>query len=587
MDPPSVFTLVILAGVLLLLFTEWVPPGVTGLLAIVALVVSGVLSSASAFAGFTNGAVITVGCMYVLSAGITRTGAAALLANKIAARADRHPHRTYVALLLVAMVMSAFVNNTPLVLVFLPLVLGLAAHLGEPPSRLLIPLSFVSILGGMCTLIGTSTNLIVASSLADVSGGAYQLEMFDFARVGVPIAIACAFLMLVLRRFLLPDRPSLGASTTPGVGVEYLTEIEAGPQSPLIGRTIAEIEADDLLGAPLRILEVVRGEVIQVPRPELEIRTGDLFLVKGGPEAVFEVRLGDSQHGTRNLRELALSLFEVLVTPGSPWIGRRVGELALHDRYGASVFALQRHGAHLRVQIDTVRLSAGDVLLVQGTDATREKLRANEGVLVVEGVEEIVRDTRRAPVALAGLGLFVCGAISGLVPIEIAALSAALLLVVSGILNARSAYDAVGWDVLFLVAGTLALGRAFEETGLARTGAHGIVSLAAPYGLHATLGVLLVLATLLTQVLSNNATAAIMTPLAYELGLSFGDSGPLPFVLAVAFGANCCFMTPVSYNTNLLVYGPGGYRFGDFVRPGLPLTLVFLVMAVVLLPLLH
>ena len=302
--------------------------------------------------------------------------------------------------------------------------------------------------------------------------------------------------------------------------------------------------------------------------------------MKGEPEAVLELRVAEGRRASSanrsdTVRGIGLTLFEVVVAPGSPWVGQRVGRLRLHDDFDASVFAVQRHGAHLRQQLDRLILQPGDVLLVQGSEASMRRLREAAGVLVVEGVDQVAREPERAPRAALALAVFVVMAMTGLASIEVAALLAALLAVLSGCISVRRAYDAIGWDVLFVIAGTLALGVACVKTGLAETAATTVVQIVAPYGTRAVLAVILVFAALMTQVVSNNATAAVMTPIAFELGRAVG-ADPLPFVMAVAFGANCSFLTPVSYNTNLIVYGPGGYRFGDFLRLGLPLTIVFL-----------
>lgn len=592
MTTDAVFTLIILGATVALLVTEWLPAGVTGLCAIVSLVLTGVLPSQVAFAGFTNAAVITVASMYVLSTAVVRTGAVAAMADRLAHPERGGPRRAFQLLLLATMLLSGFVNNTPLILIFLPLALGLAQRMEEAPSRLLMPLSFVSILGGSATLIGTSTNLIVASSLSEVSGGSQQLQMFDFARLGVVLAVVGGAMVVLLRRRLLPKRPSLGLQTKRGVAAEYVTEIAIREDDGLCGRSMRDLQSGEGLGEGLRVLELVRGELIRSPQPNLELAAGDLLLVKGDPEAILDLRLAESRRAVDDsrgdaIRGVGLTLFELVVTPGSPWIGSSVNSLHLRDRYDAGLFAVQRHGAHLREQIDNLALQTGDVLLLQGSEHTMRRLRDTAGVLVVEGVDQIARDSRRAPLAILALGAFVLLAVTGTVAVEVAALGAALFTVLTGCLSVQRAYESIGWDVLFVIAGTLALGAACVETGLATAAAHAVIAVAEPWGIRAMLAVVLVFTALLTQVLSNNATAAVMTPIAYQLGLEVGFDNPLPFVMAVAFGANCSFLTPVSYNTNLIVFGPGGYRFGDFARLGLPVTLVFLVIATVLLPILY
>jgi di/tricarboxylate transporter len=585
MNADQIWTLVILIAVLVLLVTEWVPAGITGLIAIVSLALTGVLPTAEAFRGLTNSAVLTVGCMFVISAGIAQTGAAAAAANRITATGLK-PYQTYIALLLLTMVLSGFVNNTPLVLIVMPLILGLSNRMGEPPSRLLIPLSYLSILGGMCTLIGTSTNLITASSLLEVSGGKMAIGMFEFAKLGGILAVVGAGVFLLLRRRLLPERASLGLLTRRGVALEYMTELHVRSDSPLVECTLKEIQEKQLLGDDLRVLEVVRGEVISTPRPGLTLRAGDLLLLKGGPEAVAQLRLKQEQGSLREsgVRRVALTLFEAVITPGSPWVGRKVGALGFRERFGVSIFALQRDGAHLRDKIEHQYLHVGDVLLVQGNEASIHRMRGARGLLVVEGVDTIVKQTDRAPLAAGALLLFLVLAVSGVVAVEVGALLAALLMVLTRCLSPQRAYESVGWDVLFLVAGTIALGLAFERTDLAEITARSVVDFARPFGIRAVLGCLMVLAMLMTQILSNNATAAFMTPLAWQTGNLVDGASPLAFVMAIAFGANCSFLTPISYNTNLLVYGPGGYQFKDYFRAGLPLTVVFLVVAITVLP---
>lgn len=592
MEANAIITLVVLACMVVLLITEWVPPGVTGLLTIAALAASHVLDSRDAFSGLRNPAVITVGCMYVLSAAVARTGAAAQLADRIAkTRTGGNPLNAYLGILAVTMLLSGFVNNTPLVVIFLPLVLGLAHRMGEAPSRLLIPLSFVSILGGACTLIGTSTNLVVAASLYEVSQGKLELGMFDFAPLGVILAVTGGALIVIFRKRLLPIRSSLELPTQKGLAVEYMTELEIHGDSPLLGIDLKEVGSKTLLGQGINILEVVRGEVIRIPRPEVRLEEGDLLLVKGSPEAILQLRLAEEERrgkeGPESVRNVALTLFEVVVTPESDWIGQKISTIEMRDRFDASIFAIQRHGSHLREELGNLRLLAGDVLLIQGSDESLRKLRSSRGVLVVEGVDQISPDTRRAPMAIFALGLFVTLAVSRVIPVEVAALVAALSVVLTRTLSPSQAYASIGWDVLFLVAGTLALGKAFEDTGLAERTALAVIDAAAPFGLHAVLGALLFFTAMMTQVLSNNATAAIMTPVAYELGTAFEGATPILFVMAVAFGANCSFLTPISFKTNLIVYGPGGYRFRDFLRPGIPLTALYLVIAALLLPVLY
>lgn len=599
MSLPAFCSLAILVIGLVVLIADWLPSGLTGLLMILALALLGVLTPEQALAGLVDPAVVAVAAMLVLSAGIERTGAITYVANLFMGGA-RSPTTAYVGLLLAVMVLSAFVNNTPIVLVFMPVVLGLCERMGEPPSKLLIPLSFVSILGGMCTLVGTSTNLVIAGALKQASGGAYTLGMFDFTRLGVILAAAGVVFILLFRKRLLPTRVSLALLSDKGIATEYMTEIEVMSGSPHVGQTVGAMLALDKQSKDVRLLQLIRDEVIRAAKRDTVLEAGDLLLIKGDPKTIVEARRrvtggaakdegagAGAGAGAEQMRTTDQTLFEVIVAPNSRFLDRRIKDIAFRGRFEASVFALQRSGAHHRQRVEDMRLKAGDVLLVQGTPKSIAALKSSPDLIVVEGVHEAIPHTNRAPMALLAIGLFVLLAVTGLQPIAIAAMIAVAVMVIGRCLTAAEAYQALAWDVLLLIAGTLAVGEALRVTGLAADAATWIAGVCGPFGDHACVFGLFVLTTGLTQVLSNNAAAAIMTPLAFETGEALPGIGPMPFVMAVAFGASCAFMTPIAYQTNLLIFGPGGYRFTDFGRLGLPLTLIITVLATILLPVMY
>ena len=618
MSADQIWVLLTLVGALVFLIAEWLPSGITGLLIMAALILGdvvvsgGIMPSDDIFASLTNHAVLAVASMFVISAGITRTGAVGLFANSIIDRPGSNSTRLYILVLLFVMVASAFMNNTPLVLIFMPLVIGLAERSREAPSKMLIPLSFVSIMGGMCTLIGTSTNIVVASSISDVSDGDFELGMFDFLPMGIVLgSVGAAFLLLFGKR-LLPDRASLGLSMDRGIATEYMTELEVSPGSDLVGATISDVFPPE---KNIRVLQLIRHDVIRPARRDLSLSEGDLLLVKGEPAAIMAFhQRGDTRFlpainvdedadvpspdgkpekprratGRREPKKVEVTLAEVVLTPGSRWVGRRVRDVKFRERYGVSVFAVQRHGSHLREKVDELRLRTGDILLVQGSLEDLANLRASDNLLVIEGVELSIPHQVRAPIAVIAVLAFV--GIAGFAPgmVHVAALASALIMVLGRCLTGREAYHSLDWDVLFLLAGTLALGAAFERCGLARESADLVVSTFGPMGETAVIGAIFLFTAAITQILSNNAAAAIMAPLAYQTGLVFPESdSPMPFVMAVAFGASCCFLTPVGYGTNLLVYGPGGYKFTDFLKIGIPLTLIFFVLATLLIPIIY
>ncbi len=583
------------------LVMEWLPAGIVGVLSMGVLIlghetVGGLLPGANdVLSALTQKAVIAVAAMFVLSAGVSRTGAVGLIANRLVTDDAHGARRVMTAIFGIVLVASAFMNNTPIVLIFMPVVLGLGSRLKKAPSKLLIPLSFISIMGGMCTLVGTSTNLVVASSVSESSEGAMTLGLFDFARMGLILAFAGVVYLRLFASKLLPDRPSLGLATEQGVATEYMTELQIKHGSRLVGKTVG----DGLRRVHnVRVLQLIRNDIIRPALPSEVLRSGDRLLVKGDPAAIMGFHRG---HDTGVMpaitpeqlaaptapKSVALTLAEVVLTPASQWIGLRTRDIHFHDRYRVSIFAVQRHGSHLREKVEDLKLRSGDILLVQGTPGDLATIRSSDNLLVIEGVQSGIPLTRRAPVAVMGLLIFLVLAMIDPAAVHIAALTAALLVVVGGALTAREAYASMDWDVLFLLGGTLALGSAVASCGLAERMATSIVDNCGGSGEALTIAIIFLFTALLTQILSNIAAAAIMTPLAYATGIEMGQTSPMALVMAVAFGASCCFLTPVGYQTNLLVYGPGGYRFTDFLRIGLPLTLMFSVLATWLLPLLY
>ncbi len=602
MTPEQFWVLAVLCGTLVLLVTEVLPPGISGLLAIGSLVLGDslfgglVAPNNRAFIGLVNPAVIAIASMFVISAGITRTGAVGLLVNRFMPE-GKESKRHYVVLLLLVLVGSAFMNNTPLVLIFMPVMLGLATKLGQPPSKMLIPLSFVSIMGGMCTKIGTSTNIVVAAAVEDQ----IELAMFDFLPMGIILAVAGVVFILVFGEKLLPSRASLGLGSS--MKAEYMTEMEIVAGSVFVGKKIGEFLPRSV-GA-VRVLQHIRNDVIHPADPNTELQAGDLLLIKGDPSAIMHLHqsgetgvmrtVNVSEDEQTHTRRVAMSLVEVIVKPGSRWVGRRVRDVGFHERYGVGIFAVQRHGSHLREKVEDLNLKPGDILLVQGPVKNLENLKVSDAFFVVEGIDAHIAHTHKAPMAIFSVIVFLIMAMSMPSQVHVAALVSALIMVVGRCITPNQAYASLDWDVLFLLGGTMSLGAAFDMTGLAAFIAEGIVVVTAPYGERVALCSIFCFTALITQVLSNNAAAAIMTPLAYAAGMQFAlaeDSlakpeAALPFIMSVAFGASCCFLTPIGYGTNLIVYGPGGYRFRDFLKLGLPLTLIFSILATIFLPLIY
>ena len=574
-------------GALILFVKEIVPPDVTALLLVVLVLVTGIAEPSVALAGFSNSAVLTIGAMFVISGGMMRTGVVTATSRRLLELAGGRPVLA-VALLLVAVgVLSAFVNNTPIVVMTIPVALSVAHAHGILPSKLLIPLSYASILGGSCTLLGTSTNLVV-SGMAE-QAGLEPFGIFEFAPLGALLAVVGLVYLVVVGRWLLPERPTVTTATADGAGREYVTELVVRPGSPLAGRLVAETP---LHGDALRVLQVIRGEdVLWEPVPRIRLAEGDVLIARGALSDLRTVGLRDDLDmipelapSSVRIDAVAQTLAEVVVTPGSRLVGATIQEIGFRAHFGVTVLAVQRHGHHeVREKLARLSLRAGDVVLVQGEPARVAALRNEDGMLLLEGADRDVEHRERAPVAIAILvAVVLLGAVTPL-PLVACAIGGALAMALTGCVSLREAYTALDMRTLVLVAGMIGFGLTAEQTGVMAWLSGHLMSIAGPLGPYGVLAVVYFLASILTEIISNAAAAVLMVPLA--IGSAVGlEVDPRPFVVAVAFAASASFATPVGYQTNTLVYGPGGYRFRDFVVIGMPLNLLVWVISVVVIP---
>lgn len=589
--------LAILLAVLVLFAKEWLSVDVVAVLVILVLTISGLLDVNESLAGFGSPALIGVGALFVVSEGLLRTGALGPLANRIEVWSRGSEKRFLVLVLLIVLLSSAFLNNTPVVAMFIPVVIGTALKLGVNPSRLLIPLSYAAILGGTCTLIGTSTNILVAT-LVEAHPDLRPLGMFEFTILGVLISAAGLVYLIFFARKLIPERQTI-TSLTAGAGSgaikEYVTELEIRAGGALVGKTFEETRLASADG--VRILQVIRGEEILWPPFEgTVLEAGDALVIAGPVEDLMELQ---EEKGLATLEEILeeskgavtsreTELAEILVQPNSHYSGQKLEEAQLRRRFGVQVVAIQRHGMHLRQKLSEHPLRVGDLLLVQGTREGLERVGAEEGLVLLSGIEDILVRRNKAPLAIGILCVVILLLGTQALPMATVALLGAVAMIVTGCLPPGKVYDAVHWRVLVLIAGMLALGTALEKTGTSDWIALHLVASFAFLGPHGLVVVTLVLSALLTELVSNNAVAVLMVPvaigLAHGLEIDGGPVSPYPFIFAVAYGASCSFLTPIGYQTNTLVYGAGGYRFRDFFRVGLPLVLIVWAIGGALIP---
>lgn len=581
------FVLAILVLAVVLFVTERLPVDLVALCVMALLLVTGIVTPAEGFAGFSNSATVTVGAMFVLSAGLARTG----LLNHVGLALGRLARGRFwlglMALMLVVGSMSAFINNTAAVAIFLPIALTVAAQSQTSPSKLLIPLSFASMFGGVCTLLGTSTNILV-NAIA-VQHGLAPFGVFEFASLGLVFFVVGIVYMGAIGVRLVPARRAPGELTDTYGMSQYLTEVTVEATSPSVGQPLHR--APLVRDLDLDVLRIRRGErTLVVPLPDVVLQAGDVLRVRSDVAKIRDLqrREGVSLKARAGWHDADLErddtvLLEVVVRPGSMLDGRSLAEARLRNTLGVTALAVRHRDQLLHERLGHTRLIAGDVLLLEVPRSRLEQLKQHEGfVLVSEVVLPRFRPDRVAA-AIAIMVAVVVAATIGLAPIAVTATAGCVLMVLTGCLTLEEAYRAIEWKVIFLLAGVLTLGVALENTGGARLIAGTIVGTVGAWGPVALVSAFYLVTSLLTETMSNNATAALLAPVALVAADSLGvDARPL--LMAITFAASASFLTPVGYQTNTLIYGPGQYRFRDFFVVGLPLNLMFWLLATWLIP---
>lgn len=581
------------AVILILLFVSFLyevrAPEVSALGAAAVMLLIGLISADDLVKSLANSAPVTIGAMFIISASLVRTGVVEWIAAKIIAGADRRPGLSVLIFLAVIAVVSAVMNNTPLVMMMIPIAVALSAKLKETGSRLLIPVSYAAVLGGMITMIGTSTN-ILADGVAREKG-LEPFHILEIAPLGIPIAIVGVLFVALARRFL-PERLSTASLLGQREAARYITEVVIEDTSPFIGQRPLEVKQFNT--GERRVIDVVRGDAsLRREFQDVVLMEGDIVVMRTPIADILTMKeLGEmktpaeQRSGEEGLQPISTRksiVVEILLAPGAHFIGRTLRHLRLRRRYGVYPIALHRRSANIADRFETTRLEVGDTLLIEGAPQDLKRLVDDNDLVNVAEPQARPMRVRHAPIAISALLFVIVGATLEALPIAALSVIGAAAVLATRCIEPDEAFEAVDWRVLSLILAMLAIGAGIENSGLveiivgglgaALDGAPPIYALAAVY----------IVGLVLTEIMSNNAVAVVLTPVAIALAQSIGVD-PRPFVVAVMFSASLAFATPIGYQTNTLVYSVGGYKFADYARLGVPLNVLTAVLAIWLIP---